>query len=71
MVDFPYFPMVYPMIPIAITGACRGLYCGCTYDSGEDMERNCPGVTEEEHDEAKSMGLRSGSWRSWSKITNR
>lgn len=22
------------------------------------MERNCPGITEEEHDEAKSMGLR-------------
>lgn len=37
------------------------LYCGCTYDSGEDMERNCPGVTEEEHDEAKSMGLRDSA----------
>jgi len=35
-----------------------GLYCGCTYDSSVDMERNCPGITEEEHDEAKSMGLR-------------
>eukprot|EP00435_Cladocopium_sp_Y103_P043466 s74_g12.t1 len=37
------------------------LYCGCTYDSAEDMERNCPGVTEEEHDEAKSMGLRDSA----------
>lgn len=35
------------------------LFCGCTYDSTEDMEENCPGVTEEEHEEASSAGLRS------------
>ena len=43
MVDFPYFPMVYPMVPITITGACRGLYCGCTYDSGEGHGEELPG----------------------------
>ncbi|CAE7394974.1 unnamed protein product [Symbiodinium sp. CCMP2456] len=35
------------------------LFCGCTYDSAEDMEENCPGITEEEHEEASSAGLRS------------
>ncbi|CAE7224247.1 unnamed protein product [Symbiodinium sp. CCMP2592] len=35
------------------------LFCGCTYDSPEDMEENCPGITEEEHEEASSAGLRS------------
>ncbi|CAE8704321.1 unnamed protein product, partial [Polarella glacialis] len=27
------------------------IYCGCKYDSADDMDRNCPGITEEEHDE--------------------
>ncbi|CAJ1341694.1 unnamed protein product [Effrenium voratum] len=35
------------------------IYCGCTYDSPADMDRNCPGITEEEHDEAKSFGVRN------------
>ena len=38
--------------------ATRGLFCGCTYDSANDMDRNCPGITEEEHDEA---------WWCWSR----
>eukprot|EP00933_Yihiella_yeosuensis_P018648 TRINITY_DN15239_c0_g2_i1.p1 TRINITY_DN15239_c0_g2~~TRINITY_DN15239_c0_g2_i1.p1 ORF type:complete len:318 (+),score=63.26 TRINITY_DN15239_c0_g2_i1:112-1065(+) len=37
------------------------LYCGCKYDSPEDMDRNCPGITEEEHDEAMSAGLRDSA----------
>ena len=34
------------------------LFCGCTYDSAQDMDEHCPGITEEEHDEATSAGLR-------------
>eukprot|EP00931_Biecheleriopsis_adriatica_P009654 TRINITY_DN110716_c0_g1_i1.p1 TRINITY_DN110716_c0_g1~~TRINITY_DN110716_c0_g1_i1.p1 ORF type:complete len:329 (-),score=89.49 TRINITY_DN110716_c0_g1_i1:41-994(-) len=37
------------------------VYCGCRYDSADDMERNCPGITEEEHDEATSAGLRDSA----------
>ncbi|CAK9059562.1 unnamed protein product [Durusdinium trenchii] len=37
------------------------LFCGCTYDSANDMDRNCPGITEEEHDEAMAFGLRTST----------
>lgn len=35
------------------------LYCGCKYDSPGDMDRNCPGITEEEHDEATSAAMQT------------
>ncbi|CAK0863607.1 unnamed protein product [Prorocentrum cordatum] len=33
------------------------LHCGCRYDSPDDMARNCPGVTEEEHEGAAAVGM--------------
>eukprot|EP00746_Dinoflagellata_sp_MGD_P083464 gnl/MRDRNA2_/MRDRNA2_33227_c0_seq1.p1 gnl/MRDRNA2_/MRDRNA2_33227_c0~~gnl/MRDRNA2_/MRDRNA2_33227_c0_seq1.p1 ORF type:complete len:353 (+),score=84.43 gnl/MRDRNA2_/MRDRNA2_33227_c0_seq1:157-1215(+) len=35
------------------------LYCGCVFESFEDLERNCPGFTEDEHDEARNMAMRT------------
>eukprot|EP00746_Dinoflagellata_sp_MGD_P019612 gnl/MRDRNA2_/MRDRNA2_145581_c0_seq1.p1 gnl/MRDRNA2_/MRDRNA2_145581_c0~~gnl/MRDRNA2_/MRDRNA2_145581_c0_seq1.p1 ORF type:complete len:360 (-),score=62.96 gnl/MRDRNA2_/MRDRNA2_145581_c0_seq1:117-1067(-) len=35
------------------------LYCGCAFDSFDDLERNCPGFTEEEHEKAGNMATRT------------
>jgi len=35
------------------------LYCGCVFDSFEDLERNCPGFTEEEHENAPNPAART------------
>lgn len=35
------------------------MYCGCVFDSFEDLERNCPGFTEEEHDNAPNTAART------------
>lgn len=34
------------------------LYCGCVFDSFEDLELNCPGITEDKHDAASSIASR-------------
>uniref|UniRef100_A0A7S1RTK1 DUF4187 domain-containing protein n=1 Tax=Alexandrium catenella TaxID=2925 RepID=A0A7S1RTK1_ALECA len=35
------------------------LYCGCVFDSFEDLERNCPGFTEQEHEDAPNPAART------------
>jgi len=35
------------------------LYCGCVFDSFEDLERNCPGFTEQEHEDAPNCAART------------
>eukprot|EP00928_Gymnodinium_smaydae_P006317 TRINITY_DN12230_c0_g1_i1.p1 TRINITY_DN12230_c0_g1~~TRINITY_DN12230_c0_g1_i1.p1 ORF type:complete len:402 (-),score=97.67 TRINITY_DN12230_c0_g1_i1:185-1390(-) len=35
------------------------LFCGCVFDSDEDMDQNCPGFTEVEHDEAPQAAMRA------------
>lgn len=35
------------------------LFCGCAFDSFDDLERNCPGFTEEEHENAGNMAART------------
>merc|ERR1712183_50851 len=38
-----------------------GMYCGCVFDSFEDLERNCPGFTEEDHDNAPNFAARTST----------
>lgn len=33
------------------------IHCGCRYDSPDDLDQNCPGVTEEEHEGAAAAGM--------------
>jgi len=41
------------------------LYCGCVFDSFEDLERNCPGFTEEVHERAPSIAARTDKERAF------
>lgn len=31
------------------------IWCGCLYDSANDLNENCPGTTREDHDEGHDL----------------
>ncbi|CAE7761824.1 Gpatch11, partial [Symbiodinium sp. CCMP2456] len=39
---------------------CYCLYCGCVFESVSDLARNCPGVTEMEHERTAPRATESG-----------
>merc|ERR1712187_872826 len=40
---------------------CYCLFCGCVFESFEDLERNCPGFTEEEHEHSSTAAARTST----------
>eukprot|EP00933_Yihiella_yeosuensis_P050371 TRINITY_DN4816_c2_g1_i1.p1 TRINITY_DN4816_c2_g1~~TRINITY_DN4816_c2_g1_i1.p1 ORF type:complete len:331 (+),score=70.34 TRINITY_DN4816_c2_g1_i1:79-1071(+) len=45
------------------------LYCGCVFNSFEDLEQNCPGFTEQDHEKATSSSSRASKGTSTTTTT--